>query len=81
MPLRLAQYAYPHDLIPTTFLTSVSIWTPDQPGSQQRFMTAVRDDSMIETALPEPGTAAFLGTGVLLLALGGAVAIRRRRRA
>jgi MYXO-CTERM domain-containing protein len=79
MPLRLAQYAYPHDLIPTTFLTSVSIWTPDQPGSQQRFMTAVRDDSMIQSALPEPGTAVFLGTGVLLLALAGGVAMRRRK--
>jgi MYXO-CTERM domain-containing protein len=79
--IQFAQYAYSHDLIPTTFLATVSIWTPDQLGSQQRFMTAVRDDSMIETALPEPGTAAFLGTGVLLLALGGAVAIRRRRRA
>ena len=79
--IQFAEYAYSHDLIPTTFLATVSIWTPDQLGSQQRFITAVRDDSMIETALPEPGTAAFLGTGVLLLALGGAVAIRRRRRA
>jgi hypothetical protein len=76
--VQFAQYAYSHDLIPTTFLASVSIWTPDLPGSEQRFMTAVRDDSMIETVLPEPGTAVFLGTGVLLLGLAGAVTIRRR---
>jgi hypothetical protein len=81
MPLRVAQYAYSHGLIPAAFLTSVSIWTPDQPSSQQRFMTAVRDDSMVQSALPEPGTAVFLGTGVLLLALAGGVAMRRRKRA
>jgi hypothetical protein len=76
----LAQSAYSQGLIPAAFLSNVSIWTPDQPGSEQRFMTAVRDDSMIESALPEPATAVFLGTGVLLLALGRAVAIRRRTR-
>lgn len=78
--IQFAQYAYSHDLIPAAFLTSVSIWSPEQPGSEQRFMTAVRDDSMIQSALPEPGTAVFLGTGVLLLALSRAVAIRRRTR-
>ena len=78
--IQFAQYAYSHDLIPTAFMTSVSIWTPEQLSSQQRFMTAVRDDSMIQSALPEPGTAVFLGTGLLLLALGCAVAIRRRTR-
>src|SRR5450759_4791519 len=32
-----------------------------------------------QSALPEPGTAVFLGTGVLLLALAGGVAMRRRK--
>src|ERR1035437_9822688 len=30
--IQFAQYAYSHDLIPAAFLTSVSIWSPEQPG-------------------------------------------------
>ena len=78
--IQMAQSAYSEGRIPAAFLRNVSIWTPDQPGSEQRFMTAFRDDSMIQEVVPEPGTAVFLGTGVLLVALGRAVAIRRRTR-
>jgi hypothetical protein len=68
--VQLAQSAYSQGRIPEVFLDKVSIWTPAEPGSSQRFITAVRDDSMIEGAVPEPGTAVFFGIGVLLLALG-----------
>ena len=76
--IQFAEYAYSHNLIPAAFLSGVSIWTPEQPGSEQRFMAAVRDDSMIQSAVPEPGTAVYLGAGMLLLALGRAITIRRR---
>src|ERR1035438_6894894 len=56
--------------IPESFLDRVSVWTPQTPGSSQRFITALRDDSMIEDAVPEPGTALFLSSGLLLLVLG-----------
>ena len=67
--IQLAQSAYSQGRIPEAFLDKVSVWTPDQSGSSQRFIIAVRDDSMIEGAVPEPGTAILLGVGVLLLAL------------
>jgi hypothetical protein len=76
----LAQSAYSNHLIPASFLNNVTIWTPDQPGSSQRFITAVPDDSTITSATPEPGTAVFLGSGVVLLALGSTL-VRWRRAA
>ena len=67
--IQLAESAYANHRIPESFLDRVSVWTPNQAGSSQRFITAVRDDSMIEGAVPEPGTSIFFGIGVLLLAL------------
>ena len=85
--IELAHSAYSTNAITPAFLTSVSIWTPGQQGSAQRFVTAISDDSMILGALggsqsaglneaPEPGTLVLLGTGVLLMALSR---IRRPR--
>jgi hypothetical protein len=78
--IRLAESAYSNDLIGGDFLNSVTIWTPSPAGSAQRFVTAVRDDSMIEDVAPEPGTLILLGTGGLLLSVLRALAIRHRRR-
>ena len=74
--LRLAESAYFNHQISAAFLADVTIWTPDRAGSQQRFVTAYRDDPMFQGAVPEPGTARYMGSG-LLAAIGG-LAIRRR---
>lgn len=78
--IQLAQSAYSSDLITAEFLHSVSIWTPDTGVISQRFITAVPNDDMIRSAIPEPGTVVFLGTGVLLMALSHAIAKRHRTR-
>jgi hypothetical protein len=78
--IQLAQSAYSNDLITPDFLSGVSIWSPNPAGSSQRFVTAIRDDSMIRSAVPEPGTLVLLGIGVLLLVVSRALAIRRRTR-
>lgn len=78
--VELARSAYAGSAITPAFLSGVSVWTPSPEGSAQRFVTAISDDSMIHRALngtqsaglseaPEPGTVAFLGTGLLLMAL------------
>jgi hypothetical protein len=74
--IELAQAAYSDDLITPEFLSAVAIWTPSPEGSSQRFVTAIRDDSVILDAVPEPGTLVFMGSCVVLLALGRALAIR-----
>jgi hypothetical protein len=74
--IQLAQYAYTHHLITTSFLSSVQVWTPAVAGTSQSFLTAVRDDNMIRSAVPEPGTVVFLSTGVLLMLVGK---LRRRK--
>jgi len=63
----LAQSAFIQGLITAPFLSSINIWSPGPGVTAQRFITA---------ATPEPGTLVFMGTGVLLIALGR---IRRRR--
>ena len=84
--IELAQSAYSNHAITPAFLTGVSVWTPSQPGSAQRFVTAVPDDFMIRGALgggqsagasdaPEPPTLVFFGSGLLLITLSR---IRRR---
>jgi hypothetical protein len=75
-----AQNAYKNGLIKNTtsapsYLSQVYIWTPTGGGSQS-FVTLVNNPDMIHAAIPEPGTMIFMGTGVLLMALGR---IRRRR--
>jgi hypothetical protein len=67
--VQLAQSAYSQGRIPEAFLDKVSIWTPDQADSSQRFLIAARDDSMVEGAVPEAGTAILFGIGALLLLL------------
>jgi hypothetical protein len=84
--IQLAQFADSNNAITPSFLGDVSIWTPTPAGSSQRFVTAIRKDSLIFDALredlaaldnaPEPGTIVLLSIGVLLMAFGG---IRRRR--
>jgi hypothetical protein len=84
--IQLAQFADSDNAITPSFLGDVSIWTPTPAGSSQRFVTAIRKDSLIFDALredlaaldnaPEPGTIVLLSIGVLLMAFGG---IRRRR--
>jgi hypothetical protein len=68
--INMANTAYINGQISGAFLSSVNIWNPGTPGSgstaEQRF---------IEASAPEPGTLAFLGTGLLLIALSQ---IRRR---
>jgi hypothetical protein len=70
-----AQAAYLSNLI-TPDISHFSIWAPQHLGDTQRFVIAVEDEHMIRSAIPEPGTVIFLGTGVLLMALSR---IRRRR--
>jgi hypothetical protein len=78
--IELAHSAYSNNAITPAFLTGVSIWTPNQQGSAQRFVTANSDDSTILGALggtqsaglseaPEPGTLVLFGTGILLMAV------------
>lgn len=74
--VQLAQSAYSSGLITDEFLRSVSIWTPNRDVTSQRFITAVRDDGVTQSAIPEPGTVVFLLTGVLFMALSR---VRRRR--
>lgn len=74
----LAQNAYAQGLLTPAFLNKVSIWTPNVASSSQRFVTAVRDDSVIKGVVPEPGTALYLGSGVLLAWIS-AVVFRRKR--
>lgn len=74
--IQLAQYAYTHNLITTSFLSSVQLWSPTTAGTSQSFLTAVKDDNMIGNAVPEPGTVVFLGTGMVLMLLSQ---IRRKR--
>jgi hypothetical protein len=83
--IHIAQSAYASGLITPAFLSSVNIWTPSPVGSVQRFVTAVRDDSMsltivpndsITSPTPEPGSMVFLASGVLLIALSR---VRRRQ--
>ena len=54
-------------------LSNFSVWAPDSFSASQRFVVAVKDDQLFA---PEPGTTVFMGTGVLLIALGR---IRRGR--
>lgn len=74
--IQLARSASTSGLISEDFLRKVQIWTPDKDVTSQRFMTAVRDDDMVENAVPEPGTMLFLGSGILLMVFSR---IRRRR--
>jgi hypothetical protein len=69
-----AQAAYLAGLIQP--LNNFAIWAANPAGSAQRFVIAVQDDALIRSAVPEPGTMVFLGTGVLLMALSR---IRRRQ--
>jgi hypothetical protein len=73
----LAQSAFSQGLITPAFLKKVSIWEPAVSSSSQRFVTAVRDDDMFKSAVPEPGTAIYLGSGVLLAGIG-ALVFRRK---
>jgi hypothetical protein len=73
--IQMAQSAYNDGLI-APYLSSFSIWTPSAGVSSQKFITAIRLDTMVLSATPEPGTVVFLGTGVLLMGLSR---IRRRR--
>ena len=65
----IATTAYNNGQISDEFLSSINIWNPGTPGStdEQRFIVATA---------PEPTTLAFLGSGLLLVALRP---IRRRR--
>ena len=67
----IATTAYTNGQISSSFLRSVNIWNPGTSGSgstaEQRFIVATT---------PEPTTLAFLGSGLLLIALSQ---IRRRR--
>ena len=69
--IELATTAYNGGQISSSFLSSVDIWNPGTPGrpttAEQRFLVAT---------VPEPTTLVFLGSGLLLIALGR---IRRRR--
>lgn len=78
--IQLAQSAYSSGQISANFLSDVQIWSPAAGVTSQRFITAVREHDMFESAVPEPGTLVFLGTGVLLMALSRAIAKRRRTR-
>jgi hypothetical protein len=60
-----------------TFLQSVWIFTPTKVGSNQRFITAVPNDTFMSTVLngplnptvPEPGTIGLLAAGCALIAI------------
>jgi hypothetical protein len=67
--IQTAQYAYSHNLIPQSYLNSVSIFEPTDHGFQ-RFITAVPDNAMVSQTLSEvsePGTMALLGGALMLL--------------
>lgn len=74
--IRLAESAYSSGRISDEFLSDVKIWSPASGVNSQRFITAVRDDDLFESTVPEPGTWIFLGSGILLMGLSR---IGRRR--
>ncbi|MCX6627555.1 MAG: hypothetical protein NTW28_08000 [Candidatus Solibacter sp.] len=79
--IQLAQSAYSSGRISDTLLNRVQIWSPASGVQSQRFITAVRDERMIEDTVPELSTLVLLGSGVLLMAASRAVvAIRNRTR-
>ena len=65
--VRTAQYAYTNHLIPQSYLNTVLIFVPSDPGIQ-RFVTAVRNDAMVSSAVPEPVTGALMASGLLFFA-------------
>jgi hypothetical protein len=63
----LADKAYAQNWLTPKFLNDVLIWTPNSANTSQRFITYETNPQYFT---PEPGTMIFMGTGVLLIALG-----------
>ena len=72
-----AEYAYSHNLIPQSYLSTVLIFSPyDQ--NIQRFIAVVPASEMILSAVPEPASITVAAAGLWVL-LPRALARRRRR--
>ena len=62
--------AYNHKLLTAGYLNSIEVFTPG--GSTQRFIAAVRNDALVNSATPEASIAILLAIG-LALVLGGCI--------
>ena len=77
--VQLAENAYDSGLITTSFLSQVSVFTPDDPGVQRFIGVDSADLLALDTSVPEPGAATLLVLGLLSIAAGYAWRRRRRR--
>jgi hypothetical protein len=62
-----AQNAFSSGKLTPAYLNSVLVFVPND-NTKQRFITAVRNDVLVNGAVPEPGTLLYFGAGLLLIA-------------
>jgi len=70
--IQTAEYAYSHNLISQSYLSTVQIFLPSDP-SVQRFITAIPDSSEVSSVVPEPGTFVLVVLGLALTWFGTGV--------
>ena len=62
----LAQDAYNSGLLTTAYLSNFLVFTPDNPNTVQRFITAFQDNPIVN---PEPRTTWLLASGLLVFCI------------